>query len=129
MPVLVTSKFDEDPNKNEQVSLKTPFSHYKSMGYFLDAQGHLTLKGVVRSGQNSNLFKILSLSSSLTQIGSKLKALAWSFWFHKKKICHSRASNSEVKGLIRPEIELGPDFMPVLVTSKPFSYFSLWEIF
>ena len=34
MAVLVTSKFDEDPIKNEQASLKTPFSHYKSMGNF-----------------------------------------------------------------------------------------------
>ena len=30
MPVLVTSKFDEDPIKNERASLETPFSHYKS---------------------------------------------------------------------------------------------------
>ena len=29
MPVLVTSKFDEDPIKNERASLETPFSHYK----------------------------------------------------------------------------------------------------
>ena len=34
MAVLVTSKFDEDPIKNEQASLETPFSHYKSMGNF-----------------------------------------------------------------------------------------------
>ena len=40
MPVLVTSKFDEDPIKNEHASLATPFSHYKSMGNFLEAQGH-----------------------------------------------------------------------------------------
>ena len=39
MPVLVTSKFDEDPIKNERPSLETPFSHYKSMGNYLDAQG------------------------------------------------------------------------------------------
>ena len=39
MPVLVTSKFDEDPIKNERASLETPFSHYKSMGNFSDAQG------------------------------------------------------------------------------------------
>ena len=32
MPVLVTSKFDGDPIKNEQASLEIPFSHYKSMG-------------------------------------------------------------------------------------------------
>ena len=43
MPVLVTSKFDEDPIKNEQTSLETPFSHYKCVGNFSDAQGHLTL--------------------------------------------------------------------------------------
>ena len=42
MPVLVTSNFDDDPIKNEQASMETPFSHYKSMGNFLDAQGQLT---------------------------------------------------------------------------------------
>ena len=30
MPVLVTSKCDEEPIKNEQASLETPFCHYKS---------------------------------------------------------------------------------------------------
>ena len=39
MPVLVTNKFDEDPIKNEQASLETPFSRYKSMGNFSDARG------------------------------------------------------------------------------------------
>ena len=43
MPDLVISKFDEDPIKNKQASLGTPFIHYKSMGNFSDAQGHLTL--------------------------------------------------------------------------------------
>ena len=42
MPVLVTSNFDDDSIKNEQASMETPFSHYKSMGNFLDAQGQLT---------------------------------------------------------------------------------------
>ena len=28
---------------NERASMETPFSHYKSMGNFLDAQGQLTL--------------------------------------------------------------------------------------
>ena len=41
MPVLVTSNFD-DSIKNEQASMETPFSHYKPMGNFLDAQGQLT---------------------------------------------------------------------------------------
>ena len=39
MPVLVTSNFDNDSIKNEQASMETPFSHYKSMGNFLDVQG------------------------------------------------------------------------------------------
>ena len=42
MPVLVTSIFDDDSIKNERASMKTPFSHYRSMGNFLDTQGQLT---------------------------------------------------------------------------------------
>ena len=42
MPVLVTSNFDDDLIKNERASMETPFSHHKSMGNFLDAQGQLT---------------------------------------------------------------------------------------
>ena len=43
MSVLVISKFDEDTIKNERASLETQFFHYKFMGFFSDAQGHLTL--------------------------------------------------------------------------------------
>ena len=42
MPVLVTSKFDDDSIKNECASMETAFSHYKSMGNVLDTQGQLT---------------------------------------------------------------------------------------
>ena len=42
MPVLVTNNFDDDSIKNERASMETAFSHYKSMGNFLDAQGQLT---------------------------------------------------------------------------------------
>ena len=42
MPVLVTSSFDDDLIKNERASMETPFSHYKSIGNVLGAQGHLT---------------------------------------------------------------------------------------
>ena len=42
MPVLVTSNFDDDLIKNERASMETEFSHYKSMGNFLHAQGQLT---------------------------------------------------------------------------------------
>ena len=43
MPVLLTSNFDDGSIKNEQASMETPFSHYKSKRNFLDAQGKLTL--------------------------------------------------------------------------------------
>ena len=43
IPVLVTSNSDDDWIKNERASMETPFSHCKSMGNFLDAQGQLTL--------------------------------------------------------------------------------------
>ena len=72
MPVLVTSNFDDDSIKNEQASMETPFSHYKSMGNFLDAQGQLTSQSVVRSGRNWNLSKILCMSAlpaSIKRIG------------------------------------------------------------
>ena len=42
MPVLVTSNFDDDSIKNERASMDTPFSHYKSMGNFLDTESQLT---------------------------------------------------------------------------------------
>ena len=43
MPVLVTSNFDDDSIKHERASMETAFSHYKSMGNFLDAQGQVIL--------------------------------------------------------------------------------------
>ena len=42
MPVLVTSNFNDDSIKTERASIEKPFSHYKSLGNFLDAQGQLT---------------------------------------------------------------------------------------
>ena len=43
IPALDTSNFDDDSIKNKRASMETAFSHYKSMGNFLDAQGQLTL--------------------------------------------------------------------------------------
>ena len=40
--VHVSSNFDDDSIKNERASMETAFSHYKSMGIFLDAQRQLT---------------------------------------------------------------------------------------
>ena len=47
MPVLVTSNFDDDLIKNERASMETTFSHYKSKGNILDAQGQLPSYSVV----------------------------------------------------------------------------------
>ena len=66
MPVLVTSKFDKVPIKNERKSkMETPFSHYRYMGISLDAQGDLTPSGVIQSGRNSNMS---SLPASLRRL-------------------------------------------------------------
>ena len=43
MSVLVTCNSDDDSIKNERASMETQYSHYKSMGNFLDAQGQFTL--------------------------------------------------------------------------------------
>ena len=43
--------------------METAFSHCKSMGNFLDAQGQLTPMSVVRSGRNLNSDEILCMSS------------------------------------------------------------------
>ena len=50
MVVLVTWKNEEDPIKNNKVNAWTPFSHYKSMGIFSNAQGQITPRPVVGSG-------------------------------------------------------------------------------
>ena len=42
MPILVTGNFDDDSIKNKRASMEKAFSHYKSMGNLLDAQGQLT---------------------------------------------------------------------------------------
>ena len=33
MPVLVSSNFDDDSIRNEQASMESPFSHYKSISH------------------------------------------------------------------------------------------------
>ena len=95
MPVLVTSNFDDDSIKNEWA-----FSHYKSMGNFLDAQGQLTPYSVVQPGRNSNSSEILcmsSLSASIKKIWSKTTEKRWRHRFsHYKSMgafcCHGNQS-------------------------------------
>ena len=96
MPVLVTSNVYVDSIQNERASMETPFSHYKSMGNVLDAQGQLIPWSVVRSGQNLNLSEILCMSSlpaSIKRIGSK--AAKKNFPYYKSMgafCCHGHQS-------------------------------------
>ena len=80
MPVLVTSNFDDDSIKNYRASMETQFPHYKYMGNFLNVQGQLTPKSVVRSGLNSNSSEILCmslLSASIKRIRYKTTEKMW----------------------------------------------------
>ena len=77
MPVLVTSNFDDDSIKNYRASMETQFSHYKSMGNFLNVQGQLTPKSVVRSGWNSNSSEILCISSLSASIKESDQKQPW----------------------------------------------------
>ena len=70
--------------KMKELEWTQDFSHYKSMGIFLDAQGQLTPQSLVESGPNLNLSEILWLSSlpaSMKKIQSKMKALEWTQHF------------------------------------------------
>ena len=83
MPVLVISNFDDDSIKNGQASMETPFSHYKSMGNFLDAQGQILCMS--------------SLPASTKRIRSKATEKRWRHHFpHYKSVgafcCHGHQS-------------------------------------
>ena len=87
-------------SKMNELAMATAFSHYKSTGKFLDAQGQLTPSSVVRSGQNSNSSEILCMSSlpaSIKRIGSKATEKKWRHHFPLYKsmgafCCHGHQS-------------------------------------
>ena len=54
MNVLLTCKNEVDQIKNEGARVFQDFSHYKSMVFFPDAQGHLTPQSLVRSDRISS---------------------------------------------------------------------------
>ena len=45
-------------SKMKELECSQDFSHYKSMGFFPDAQGQLTLQSLVRSGPILNSFQM-----------------------------------------------------------------------
>ena len=79
--VLLVCKMKKIHLKFKALELSQPFSHYKSMGIFPNAQGHVTHKSLVGSCQISNPSEILwvfLLSARKKKIRSKMKALEWS---------------------------------------------------
>ena len=54
--------------KVKELECSRDFSHYKSMGVFLDAQGQLTPQSFVRSGRMLNSSKMLWMSSFPTSM-------------------------------------------------------------
>ena len=99
--------------------------HNMSIENLIRPQGHVTLKWLIRSSQNSNSSEILWLSwlpASLTKIRSKMKELAWRHHFSNISLWEifrrSRAANSIVSGPIWLRVNLLWDFMYVLITCK-----------
>ena len=71
-------------SKMKELECSQDFSHYKSMGIFLDAQGQLTPLSLVRSGRISNSSEVVwmsSLPASMKKIRSKMRALECSQHF------------------------------------------------
>ena len=60
--VLLSARMKKIHPKMKVVEWSQHFSHYKSMGIFLDAQGQVTHKSLVGSCRISNPFEILWLS-------------------------------------------------------------------
>ena len=84
------------------------FSHYKSMGIFPDAQGHLTLQSTVRSRQISNSSKTMVVLLTCKNEDDPII----------KVFRRARADNSGVGGGIWLKFELIQAFMHVLLTCK-----------
>ena len=100
----------------------TRFFHYKSMGIFPDAQGHLTPQSLVRSGQISNSSEMLwmfSLLASMKKIRSKMKELECSQDFsHYNPMgaicCHGNQSSN----LIWPKTNCSLSPTPMMLLLK-----------
>ena len=92
MPVQIICKFHKVSIKTKQAMLRTR----SNMG-FLGTKGKVTPKPIIRSGLNSNSFKILCLS--------RLSVKSNMVFFR-----HSKSSNSKVKSLIWLDILINCTF-------------------
>ena len=91
-------------SKINELEWSQHFSHYKSMGIFLDAQGQLTPQSLVLSGPISNSFQMLWMSllpARIKKIQLKIIALEWSQDFpHYNPMgaicCHGNQSSDPI---------------------------------
>ena len=117
MPVLVTSNFDDDSIKNERASMETSFSYYKSMGNFLDAQGH---------SQWSNSSEILCMSAlpaNIKRIRSKTTEKRWRHPFP-----HYNSSQPLCLSWLPATLMMSQLKMNELAWRHHFPIISLWDI-
>ena len=103
--------------KQQRKSGDTIFPIISLWGYFLDAQGQLTLQSVGRSGRNSNSSEILWMSSLPTNLKWILSTATKKEWQHQF-FRHSRAANSQVSSGIWPKFEFIQALMHVPITCK-----------
>ena len=101
---LLPARMKMIQSKMKELEWSQHFSHYKSMGIFLDAQGQLTLQSMVRSSRISNSFEMLWLSLlplRIKKIQSKMKALEWSqdfphYYPMEAICCHGNQSSNPI---------------------------------
>ena len=94
---LLPARMKVIESKMKKLEWSQHFSHYKTMGIFSDAQGHLTPQSLVRSGQISNSFEMVwlfSLPASMKKIRSKMKVLECSLDFPIG--CHGNQSSNPI---------------------------------
>ena len=122
MPVLVTSNFDDDSIKMNELALR---HHFPIISLWEIFRRLRAANSVVWSGPKSNTSKLLCLSwlpATLMMIRSKMNELAWKQLFPIISLWEifrcSRAANSVVSGPIWPKFELVWDVIHVLVTCK-----------
>ena len=97
-------------SKMKELECSQDFSHYKSMGIFLDHQGHLTPQSLVRSCRipnSSEMLWMFSLPASMKKIRSKMKALEWTQHFpHYNPMgvirCHGHQRSDLAQNLMQP---------------------------
>ena len=104
MYVVVPCKYEKDPIENSEDNVWTPFSHYKSIGIFSNAQRQITPQPEVGSGWISNsselLCKLLFLASMETIQLKIAEIMRGQHFLHTKSMgvvcCHSNQSSDSI---------------------------------